>query len=252
MTPRVNILGVHVSAITPADALRCMEEWIRRGEREYACVCAVQTVMACRRDPVLRRIVNAAGLATPDGMPLVWILRSRGFPVARVYGPDLLLAFCALAAERGYSNYFLGGEPGVPEQLAERLTARFPGLKVVGTCSPPFRPLGREEDRHLVDRINAAAPDVVWVGLGTPKQDLWVREHRGGIRAPVMVGVGAAFDFHAGRRSQAPPWMRASGLEWVYRLCQEPRRLWRRYLLGHPLFVFYLLLQWSGLRRFDD
>jgi N-acetylglucosaminyldiphosphoundecaprenol N-acetyl-beta-D-mannosaminyltransferase len=198
--------------------------------------------MESQRDPELLAIHNASGLTTPDGMPLVWAGRRAGMAhMRRVYGPDLMLAVCKLAAERGWSSYFYGAADGVPELLAQRLADRFPGLKVAGTLSPPFRPLTPEEDAEVVERINAAAPDLLWVGLSTPKQERWMAAYLGRLRVPVMVGVGAAFDMHAGLLPQAPGWMQASGLEWLYRLYREPRRLWRRYLRNNPRFVLAIL-----------
>lgn len=250
--PRVNILGVGISAITMRTALAVIDGWIVRQEPHYVCVATVHGVMECQRDPALRRIYNRSGLTTPDGMPLVWLSRLSGFPfVERVYGPDLLLALCEHGLDRGYRHFFYGGEPGVAETLATRLRARFPGLQIVGTYTPPFRPLTPAEDAAVVATINAAGPDIVWVGLSTPKQDRWMADHVGRLTAPVLIGVGAAFDFHSGRKRQAPRWMQRSGLEWLFRLSQEPRRLWRRYLLYNPLFVALVLLQWSGLRRYS-
>jgi len=250
--PRVNILGVGISAITMQTALAVIDGWIARREPHYVCVATVHGVMECQRDPALRRIYNRSGLTTPDGMPLVWLSRLSGFPsVERVYGPDLLLALCEHGLDRGYRHFFYGGEPGVAEALAARLRARFPGLQIVGTYTPPFRPLTPAEDAAVVATINAAGPDIVWVGLSTPKQDRWMAEHVGRLTAPVLIGVGAAFDFHSGRKRQAPRWMQRSGLEWLFRLSQEPRRLWRRYLIYNPLFVALVLLQWSGLRRYS-
>ena len=177
-------------------------------------------------DDEMRRIHEGAGLVTPDGMPLVWMAHLLGHSrVERVYGPDLLLACCEMSTRRGYRHFFYGGAPGVGERLAARLEARFPGLSVAGLYSPPFRPLTPEEDAALVDRIDAARPDIVWVGLSTPKQERWMAAHVGRLQAPVLVGVGAAFDFHAGVKRQAPRWMRRSGLEWSFRLMTEPRRL---------------------------
>jgi N-acetylglucosaminyldiphosphoundecaprenol N-acetyl-beta-D-mannosaminyltransferase len=249
---RTNILGVGISAVDMGQALETIRGWIESKEPHYVCVCVVHTVMECQRDERLRQIVNSAGLATPDGMPLVWLSRLAGHKhVTRVYGPDLMLAFCQLAAQEGYTNYFYGGDLGTPELLADKFSQKFPGLKIVGGYSPPFRPLSKEEDDEVVRMINEANPDVVWVGLGTPKQDWWVAEHVGRLSASVLIAIGAAFDFHAGRVKQAPRWMQRSGLEWLYRLCQEPRRLWRRYLTYNPLFLISLLLQWTGLKKYE-
>jgi N-acetylglucosaminyldiphosphoundecaprenol N-acetyl-beta-D-mannosaminyltransferase len=181
----------------------------------------------------------------------VWLSRLRGFrDVERVYGPDLLLACCDHSRVIGYRHFFYGGGPGVPELLSERLRARFPGLSVAGGFSPPFRELTPDEDAECVHRINAAHPDIVWVGLGTPKQERWMAEHRATLDAAVLIGVGAAFDFHAGLKRQAPRWMQRSGLEWLFRLLAEPRRLWRRYLRNNPLFVWHVLLQSLHLREY--
>jgi N-acetylglucosaminyldiphosphoundecaprenol N-acetyl-beta-D-mannosaminyltransferase len=233
---------VGVSAIDMTQALATIEGWIARGERHYVCVTGVHGVMESRRDSELQRIHHDAGLVTPDGMPLVWLARRAGFHhVDRVYGPDLLLACCEISVRRGYRHFFYGGGPGVPELLAERLSRRFPGLCVAGTYSPPFRPLQPQEDEDVVQRLNASGADIVWVGLSTPKQERWMHEHRGRLGAAVLIGVGAAFDFHAGLKRQAPRWMQRSGLEWLFRLAHEPRRLWRRYSYNNVRFVVDLL-----------
>lgn len=235
---RIDVLGVSVSAVNPPQALDVLTGWVERRERSYVCVTGVHGVMESQGDEDLRAVHNASGLTVPDGMPLVWCAHRAGAAdVARVYGPDLMLAVLERAAERGWTSYFYGGADGVADRLAERMTQRFPGLRVVGTWCPPFRPLTPEEDREVCERIDAAAPDLVWVGLSTPKQERWMAAHRGRLEAPVLLGVGAAFDFHAGLLRQAPAWMQARGLEWLFRLAVEPRRLWRRYLKNNPRFV---------------
>ncbi len=245
--PRANILGVGISAINLETALRTIGGWISRREPQYVCLTSVNGVIESQWDEELRRIHNAAGLVTPDGMPLVWLSRLMGYPyVGRVYGPDLMLAVCERSAEQGCRHFFYGGAPGVAEKLVVRLQSRFPGLKVTGVYSPPFRPLTSEEDQALGERINAAGPDIVWVGISTPKQERWMVEHVGRISAPVLIGVGAAFDFHAGLKRQAPSWMQISGLEWLFRLMTEPRRLWRRYLINNSWFLWLILLQALG------
>ncbi len=245
--PRANILGVGVSAINMEMALRTIGGWISSREPQYVCVTSVNGVIESQWDEELRSIHNAAGLVTPDGMPLVWLSRLMGYPcVERVYGPDLMLAVCERSAEQGCRHFFYGGAPGVAEKLVVRLQSRFPGLKVTGVYSPPFRPLTSEEDQALGERINAAGPDIVWVGISTPKQERWMVEHVGRISAPVLIGVGAAFDFHAGLKKQAPSWMQRSGLEWLFRLMTEPRRLWRRYLINNSWFLWLILLQALG------
>jgi N-acetylglucosaminyldiphosphoundecaprenol N-acetyl-beta-D-mannosaminyltransferase len=236
-----------------ADAVRLIGEWIVGREQHYVCVTGVHGIMECRRDEELLRIHNAAGLVTPDGMPLVWLSRWQGFHrTSRVYGPDLMLACCAASHTAGSRHFLYGGGPGVVERLAERLRGRFAGLSIVGTYTPPFRGLTPGEDEEVIERINRSEADIVWVGLSTPKQERWMFAHRGRIKAPVMVGVGAAFDFHAGLKRQAPRWMQRSGLEWLFRLWSEPRRLWRRYLRNNPLFVWYVLRQAAGWDRYDS
>ena len=236
--PTVDVLGVGIDAITMSVAVDQISRWVESHEKHYVCVTGVHGVMESQSDPELLQIHNSSGLTTPDGMPLVWAARWAGVEhVERVYGPDLMLDVCSQAAEHGWTCYFYGGQDGVPEMLADRLSERFPGLKVVGTHSPPFRELSDEEDLLEVERINQADPDLVWVGLSTPKQERWMASHRGRLGARVLLGVGAAFDIHAGLLPQAPRWMQRSGLEWLYRLYREPRRLWRRYLKNNPRFL---------------
>jgi N-acetylglucosaminyldiphosphoundecaprenol N-acetyl-beta-D-mannosaminyltransferase len=250
--PRANILGVGVSAIDMGEAIRTIEEWIATGKRHYVCVRDVHGVMRSQRDETLRHIHNRAGLVTPDGMPLVWLARAQGHRrVDRVYGPDLMLACCNVSMSKGYRHFFYGGAEGVPELLAERLCQRFPRLRIAGCWSPPFRELSPAEQDSMVNRINEAQPDIVWVGLGTPKQERWMYEYRAKLTAPVLIGVGAAFDFHAGLKKQAPRWMQRSGLEWSFRLLTEPRRLARRYLTNNPLFVIRVVLQAAGITRYE-
>lgn len=247
---RVNILGVKVSAITMGDALVAIERWIRDRTPHYICVTGVHGVMECQRDPELAAIHNASGLTVPDGMPLVWMSHRLGCPwVERVYGPDMMGLATALAAERGYRNFYYGGGEGVADELAEVLQRRHPGLVVAGTLTPPFRPLSPAEDDAIVARINAARPDIVWVGLSTPKQERWMAAHLHRLDAPVLAGVGAAFDFLSGRKSQAPGWMQRNGLEWLFRLASEPRRLAGRYLRNNPAFVCKALQQIISPRK---
>ena len=250
---RVNIIGVGISAMSLDLAVRQMASWIDSRTRQYVNVCTVHTIMECGRSPALRSIVNKSGMATSDGMPLVWLCRYHGHAEAtRVYGPDLLPAFCEYSVSRGYRHFFYGGADGVAPELAGELERRYPGLQVAGTHSPPFRAAGELEEAAVIEKINSAKPDVVWVGLGTPKQDFWVARHRPVLDAPVLVAVGAAFDFLTGRVPQAPLWMRRNGLEWLFRLMCEPRRLAYRYLVYNPLFIARVLAQISGLRRYPD
>lgn len=248
--PRANILGVQVSAIRMADALEAFGQWIDGRQAKYVCVTPAHAVMACWDDPELRPIYNNSGLTTPDGMAIVWLLHWSGYrQVERVYGPDLLLAACEKSIQAGWRHYFYGGAPGVAEALAHRLEQKFPGLKVAGMESPPFGDLTAEQDEAACARIRQSGADIVWVGLGSPKQEAWMASHVDRVGAPVLVGVGAAFDFLSGRKPQAPRWIQRSGLEWLFRLLSEPGRLWKRYLLGYPRFVVLVLLQRLGLIR---
>jgi N-acetylglucosaminyldiphosphoundecaprenol N-acetyl-beta-D-mannosaminyltransferase len=246
----VNVLGVGISAINMEIALETIQGWVEQQVASYVCVTGVHGVMECQRDEALRQIHNRAGMVTPDGMPLVWLSRLYGFDhVRRVYGPDLMLALCRMPAARSYRHFFYGGAEGVAEQLAASLQELFPGLVVAGTYSPPYRPLTPEEDRRVVHMLREAKPDLIWVGLGAPKQERWMASHSAKVPASVMIGVGAAFDFHTGRKRQAPVWMRRNGLEWLHRLMTEPRRLWRRYLINNPQFVCLVLAQALGVHK---
>ena len=235
---RVSILGVRVSALTMQRATSTMERWIRNGERHYVCITGVHGVMESQRDAELMAIHNAAGLVTPDGMPMVWMSHWLGHPeVERVYGPSLLQEMSRISALQGYRNFFYGSRPETLGNLTAALTARHPGLNIVGSLSPPFRPLTAEEDEAEVERINASGAQIVWVGLSTPKQERWMASHVHRLKASVLVGVGAAFDFAAGEKPQAPAWMQRSGLEWAFRLASEPRRLAGRYFRNNPAFI---------------
>ncbi|HTK16992.1 MAG TPA: WecB/TagA/CpsF family glycosyltransferase, partial [Acidimicrobiia bacterium] len=235
---RVDVLGVGISAIDPTDALGEVTRWIDGGLKHYVCVTGVHGVMESQRDPELLRIHNESGLTTPDGMPMVWAARIAGAKnTQRVYGPDLMLAVCERAAQRGWGCFLYGATEEVLEQLRSNLSDRYPGLPIVGTHSPPFRALTPEEDEAVVRQINESGAQIVWVGLSTPKQERWMASHIGRLNASALFGVGAAFDMHAGNLRQAPRWMQRSGLEWLFRLASEPRRLWRRYAVNNPRFV---------------
>jgi N-acetylglucosaminyldiphosphoundecaprenol N-acetyl-beta-D-mannosaminyltransferase len=249
---RFNVLGVGIGRLNMELALAAIRDWVASGSRVYVCVCPVHSVMECRRSEEVRRVFNAAGMVTPDGMPLVWAARLQGVPgVERVYGPDLLLAQLADSVAAGHRHYFYGGREGVAESLAAAMKERFPGLRVVGLETPPFGPLDELCTPDAAARINAAKPDVVWVGMSSPRQDLWMARMRGLLDAPVLVAIGAAYDFHTGTVRQAPRWMQRSGLEWLFRLLSEPRRLWRRYVYDNPRFLWEFGLQMLRLRRFE-
>lgn len=242
MIPCFEILGVKVSAVNLSSASQQIEEWIAARVKTYVCVAPVSTVMDCQDDPEYLRIVNNAGMVTPDGMPVVWLgRRQAGTRVERTYGPDLMNAFCALSEEKGYKHFFYGGSSTANRLLIENLKRRFPKLNIAGQFSPSFLAIKQKEKSEVIGQINASGADVLWVGLGSPKQDFWMALHRNDIEVPVIVGAGAAFDFLAGTKPQAPRWMQRSGLEWVFRLCCEPQRLWKRYLVGNSRFIYLLL-----------
>jgi N-acetylglucosaminyldiphosphoundecaprenol N-acetyl-beta-D-mannosaminyltransferase len=250
--PRANVLGVGVSAINMGQALRLFDSWLGNGARGYVCVTSVHGVMEAQKDPCFRRILNRSLLTTPDGVPTVWMGKLQGFSgMGRVYGPDLMAQVCRLSRERGYRHFFYGGGSGVAERLKEALTARFPGLNVVGTYTPPFRPLNAREERELVDRVANTKPDLFWVGLSTPKQERFMADYWGKIDARIMVGVGAAFDFHTGLIKESPDWVKRAGLQWVHRLAQEPRRLGKRYLKNNPVFLWKITLQLAGISKYS-
>jgi N-acetylglucosaminyldiphosphoundecaprenol N-acetyl-beta-D-mannosaminyltransferase len=245
-----NILGVDVSAIDMDLALDAIKHWIDASKPHYVCVTPAHSIMDAYNVSEFRRILNSSGLTTPDGMSLVWILRLLGHKdVDRVYGPDLMLEACRSGLSHNWRHYFYGGDEGVAETLAAQLMVNCPELQVAGTYTPPFRLLTLEEDEEIIKTINEANADIVWVGLSSPKQERWMAEHLGKIDAPVMIGIGAAFDFLSGYKPQAPRWMQRSGLEWLFRFLTEPRRLWPRYR-QYPLFIWLVLLQMLGLRKY--
>ncbi len=249
--PRVNVLGVGVVPTTLSCAVDTLESWVAAGRRDYVCCISVHGVVTSQRDPAVREALNRCGLATAAGMPLVWWSRRAGFGGAgRVCGPDLMDALCARSASQGHTHYFYGGNPAVIQQLIARLGERHPGLRVAGYRSPPYRPLTQEEDEADIAAINAARPDFVWVGLGMPKQEKWMASHVGRIEAAVLLGVGAAFDFHAGIKPRAPVWMQRTGVEWIFRLASEPRRLARRYLIDNTVFVTHAVRQLAGWKSY--
>ncbi|MGB7537217.1 MAG: WecB/TagA/CpsF family glycosyltransferase [Anaerolineales bacterium] len=251
MPPRINILGVRVSAINMGQALETIDGWLARREPHYVCATPAHVVMDCYWNPRLRPVLNQSGLTTPDGMSIVWLLKLNGCRHAgRVSGSDLMREVCRVSETRPWRHFFYGGAPGVADALAGRLRDRFPKLQIAGTYSPPFRPLTEAEDRAVIERINASKADIVWMGISSPRQDAWMAEHAGKTNAPVMIGVGAAFDFLSGRKRQAPRWIQRAGMEWLFRLASEPRRLWRRYA-QYPLFVALVLLQAAGITRYD-
>ena len=246
------ILGMKVSPTDYGHALELICEWSGRRLSKYVCVANVSSVMEAYDSERFQRVMNEADMVTPDGMPLVWGLRLLGRRNAtRVYGPDLMPLLLGKAAARGLTVGFYGAAPETLEQLLRVVRTRHPELRIGYGYSPPFRTLTREEDEAICRAINGSGAQILFVGLNTPKQDYWMAEHRGRVQA-AMLGVGAAFDFLAGSKRQAPRWMRSSGLEWFFRLMTEPRRLWKRYLKHNPRFVVLFALQLLGVRKFPE
>jgi N-acetylglucosaminyldiphosphoundecaprenol N-acetyl-beta-D-mannosaminyltransferase len=250
---RLDVLGVQVSAADIAIALDEIDRWIRQGHRSYVTLTGVHGIMESVRDEEIRRVHNAAGLVLPDGMPLVWLLWRGGFKYAdRVYGPDLMPALFKHSQQAGYRHFLYGSTPRTLELLQANLKRKFPAAEIVGAHAPPFRPAGADEDESVIEAVNASAADIIWVGLSTPKQELWMARHRDRLLAPVLIGVGAAFDFHAELVRQAPRWLQRTGLEWTFRMAMEPRRLARRYLRNNPAFLAQIAAERLGLPRRRD
>lgn len=246
------VLGVHVDALQVADAIAHVERWICEGDAPHLIAATgMHGITEAQHDASFKQLLNSVDLVVPDGMPLVWIGRLRGYGLRRrVCGSDLLVSFCQETCTKGYKHFFYGGAPGVADRLALELKKRFDGLEVVGTYSPPFRSLHPEEDTAIVEIINGSNADVLWVGLGCPKQERWMCEHRKSLTIPVIVAIGAAFDFFTGGSQRAPAWMGEHGLEWLFRLMREPRRLWKRYLIYGTEFVLSVSLELLGLKKF--
>lgn len=250
MIEELDVLGVKVSAVNMNLVLAEIDRWIAEGGKGYATLTGVHGLMEARRDAVVGQAYAGADLSLPDGMPLVWLLWRAGFAQAdRVYGPDLMLASLERSGAAGPRHYLYGSSPQTLSRLEANLRRRFPAACIVGAYSPPLRPAGAVEDRAVLDAINAARPDIIWVGLGAPKQDIWMERHRPLLDAAALIGVGAAFDFHAGLVRQAPRWIQRGGLEWAFRMAMEPRRLAGRYLRNIPPFLGLLVLESLRLRR---
>jgi N-acetylglucosaminyldiphosphoundecaprenol N-acetyl-beta-D-mannosaminyltransferase len=247
----VEVLGIPLALTDYARTLDWIETMIGRRQRGYVCVCNVHTVMASREDAELRDALAHSAINVPDGQPLVWAINALGHSLAgRVYGPELMARACERSAESGMRFYLYGGRnQGALVQLALNLRQRYPGVKIVGGYSPPHRPLTDEEREAVVEEINHSRADVVWVGIGVPKQEKWMAQMRPLLHAPLLIGVGAAFDFHAGLVPQAPNWLQEAGLEWAFRLAHEPRRLWRRYVRYNPRFLVSFASQLAEHRR---
>jgi N-acetylglucosaminyldiphosphoundecaprenol N-acetyl-beta-D-mannosaminyltransferase len=249
---KVNVLGVGISVLNQDRAREFLFKAVRQGRRGYVTITNVHSVSEAQNDPELKRILNEALLSTPDGMPMVWMGRLQGHQsIRRVYGPDLLLNLCQHSQDGRFRHFLYGGNPGVADDLERELQFKFPGVNIVGKYSPPFRPLNDVELRELQEQVRASRPDFFWVGLGMPKQERFMAEYMSILpEARIFIGVGAAFDFFTGRVRQAPGWMQRAGLEWLFRLSQEPRRLWKRYLINNPIFVVRAGAQLLGLRKY--
>lgn len=249
---RVNVLGVGISVLNLDRALEVISKAIAARTKGYITVTGVHGVSEAQDDAEFRRILNESFLCTPDGMPTVWMGKLAGHKeMSRVYGPDLMELVCQTGVARGWKHFFYGGAKGVTEKLKTRLEQRFPGIQIVGTYTPPFRALNADEERDLTDAVARAKPDLFWVGLSTPKQERFMANYLPKLDTTLMIGVGAAFDFHAGTVKQAPRWIQRSGLEWAFRVWQEPRRLWKRYARNNPLFLARVFLQKTGLRKYS-
>jgi len=241
----LDVLGVRIDLVQVPKVIEIVSGWIENKERgKYIVVSNAYDVVVSRKNSRIRNAVNSSALTVSDGISLVILARIKGFPVKkRVYGPDLMLNFLKIAQEKGYSSFFYGTTEATLGLLLRYLKSEFPDLRISGWYAPPFREMTKEEDEKVTELINDSKPDVIWVGLGCPKQQLWMHSHKDAFQAPVMIGVGAAFDFLAGVKPQAPPWIRNNGFEWLFRLVTEPKRLWRRYLIAYPVFVYYITVE---------
>ena len=244
---QISVVGTSISLISLDELLSLFEQWIAAHQDRYVVFRDVHGVIAARSNEDLDLAHKRADIVAPDGMPLVWALRATSARASRVCGPDTLLATCEYGLSRGWKHYFYGGAPGVAEKLVGELYLKYPGLNVVGIQCPPFRQLTPDEDEEVCAKIRAAQPDLIWVCLGTPKQEIWMSEHQGKCGGAIMLGVGAAFDFHAHLVRRAPRWMQSAGLEWAFRLLTDPKRLWRRYLVMAPAFA--ALATWEAIQR---
>jgi N-acetylglucosaminyldiphosphoundecaprenol N-acetyl-beta-D-mannosaminyltransferase len=240
---QVSILNIAVDAQTLDEAVMTLASWATQPQKRYVSTCPVYTLMMARENPQVRDALARADMVTADGMPLVWLQRRQGYPQAeRVYGPDIMRAVCEKTADQNVRHFLYGGLQGVAEQLAHQLQGAYPGLQIAGLYSPPIEEISDTPNSAVIERLNNANAQIIWVGLGSPKQDLWMALYRPFLNAPLLIGVGAAFDFIARTKPQAPLWMRRNGLEWLFRLSHEPGRLWRRYLIYNSRFI------WSVMR----
>ncbi|WP_417536714.1 WecB/TagA/CpsF family glycosyltransferase [Methylophaga sp.] len=243
VSQKVAVLKASIDAVTWEEAVGKIQAWVEEKSSRYVCICNAHSVVTAAQDPGFYKVIEEADMATPDGAPVAWLMRKLGaLRQERINGPDLMQRYCFEASARGESIYLYGGSEATLDTLKNELTRRFPGLKIAGAYSPPYRELTPEEQEAAIDSINASEAGTVWVSLGCPKQEAWMAAHRGRVNA-VMIGVGAAFDYHAGTIRRAPLWMQHNGLEWLFRLLTEPRRLWKRYLVTNSLFIWHAIRQ---------
>lgn len=242
MFKTISLLDVPISRVNPVIAAGQICQWVTKQYRTYVCVAPVSTLVDAKLNPQYMSVVKAAGMVTPDGMPVVWLAQARGCrDIARTYGPDLMQEVCKQGQKTGLRHFFYGSTRDTLEKLQKRLMAMYPHILIAGSFAPGFQEDFEFKDQEAIDRINQTQADILWVGLGSPKQDFWMCHHRPWLNVPVIVGAGAAFDFLSGVKPQAPKWVQKSGLEWLFRLISEPRRLWKRYLVGNSLFIYFLL-----------
>ncbi len=249
---RANVLGVGVHAVNLSRAADLIDSAASTDQKGYVCVTGVHGVMEAQRNPRFKQVLDKAMLVVPDGMPTVWIGRWEGYnEMGRVFGPELMMEVCQRSVNSGRTHFLYGGKEGVAQELKQNLETLFPGIQVVGTYTPPFRPLDPAEKSELQSTLDSLTPDIVWIGLSTPKQEQFMSEYIDSLNCKVMIGVGAAFDIHTGRVKDAPRWIKNSGLQWLHRLCQEPSRLWKRYLLNNSGFAIRAALQFVRLKRYE-
>ncbi len=252
MNQRINVLGVGISPIHMNSALEFLDSSLQKKDKGYVCVTGVHGIMEAQKDPEFKKILNRSLLNTPDGMPTVWVGKLQGFSkVNRVYGPDLMLKVCEMSVLKNYTHFLYGGNPGVAEKLKTSLESRYPGIRVLGTFTPPFRNLNETEESQLTAQVAQLKPDFFWVGLSTPKQEKFSARYLPQLEAKIFISVGAAFDIHTGRILDSPTWVKKTGLQWFHRLIQEPGRLWKRYLINNPKFLYMMGMQLLGIKRYE-
>jgi len=248
---RANVLGVGVHAVNLDRAVEIIEDAARTDQRGYVCVTGVHGVMEAQRNSQFKAALDNALMVVPDGVPTVWVGRWQGNArMGRVFGPDLMRELCRRSPKTGLSHFLYGGKPGIAEELKANLERKFPGINVVGTYTPPFRPLSEAEKSELQTELVRTRPDIFWIGLSTPKQEQFMAENFGSLDCRIMIGVGAAFDIHTGHVQDAPQWIKNAGMQWLHRLFQEPSRLWKRYLVNNSAFVYRMVLQLAGLKQY--